>query len=44
VAEIGQTMLEPFKKGRDYRSIGRHVMAVDVLPTAAPMWFFIEAT
>jgi len=37
--EIGQTMLEPFKKGRDYRSIGRKIMAVDILPTAAPMWY-----
>lgn len=37
--EVGQTMLEPFKLGRDYRSIGRKVMAVDVLPTGAPMWY-----
>jgi len=38
-SEIGQTLLEPFKLGRDYRSIGRQVLAVDVLPTAAPMWY-----
>jgi len=37
--EVGQTLLEPFKLGRDYRSIGRKIMAVDVLPTAAPMWY-----
>jgi len=37
--EIGQTMLEPFKRGRDYRSIGHKVMAVDILPTAAAMWY-----
>ena len=38
-ARLGQTMLEPFKLGRDYVSIGRKLMAVDVLGTGAPMWY-----
>ncbi len=37
-AVIGQTILEPFKKGRDYVAIGRQMMFVDHLPTGAPMW------
>jgi len=28
-----------FKLGRDYKSIGRKLLAVDILPTAAPMWY-----
>ena len=27
------------KLGRDYVGIGRKCMAVDVLPTGAPMWY-----
>lgn len=37
--EIGQSIMEPFKVGRDYVSIGRKIMFVDMLPTAAPMWY-----
>jgi len=35
--EIGQTMLEPFKEGRDYVGMGRKCFYVDKLPTAAPI-------
>jgi len=35
---IAQTMLEPFKLGRDYMAIGRQVFAVDHLPQGAPMY------
>lgn len=38
-AVIGQTILEPFKQGRDYVAIGRQMMFVDHLPTGAPMWY-----
>lgn len=38
-SEIGQTLLEPFKLGRDYKAIGRQVLAVDILPIAVPMWY-----
>jgi len=39
---IAQTMLEPFKLGRDYVAIGRQVFAVDHLPAAAPMWYDLD--
>lgn len=32
-AVIGQTILEPFKRGRDYVAIGRQLMFVDHIPT-----------
>lgn len=41
-AVIGQTILEPFKKGRDYVAIGRQMMFVDHLPTGAPMWYDLD--
>jgi hypothetical protein len=37
--EIGQTMLEPFREGRDYVSIGRKIFAVDHVQPGAPMWY-----
>jgi len=37
--EIGQTMLEPFREGRDYVSIGRKLFAVDHVQPGAPMWY-----
>ena len=37
--EIGQTMLEPFKEGRDYISIGRKILAVHHLEPGAPAWY-----
>ena len=40
--EIGQTMLEPFKEGRDYVSIGRKVLAVHHLEPGAPAWYEID--
>lgn len=40
--EIGQTMLEPFKEGRDYVSIGRKVLAVHHLEPGAPAWYDID--
>ncbi len=39
---IAQTMLEPFKKGRDYVAIGRQVFAVDHLPAGAPMYYDLD--
>ncbi len=41
--EIGQTMLEPFKEGRDYVSIGRKILAVHHLEPGAPAWYDIDA-
>ena len=41
-SKIGQSMLEPFKLGRDYVAIGRQVFAVDHLPAAAPMWYDLD--
>jgi len=41
-ATIAQTMLEPFKKGRDYVGIGRQCFAVDHLPAGAPMWYDLD--
>lgn len=41
--EVGQTMLEPFKEGRDYISIGRKVFAVHHLEPGAPAWYDIDA-
>jgi len=38
-AIIAQTMLEPFKLGRDYVAINRHIFAVHNLPTGAPLWY-----
>lgn len=40
--EIGQTMLEPFKEGRDYVSIGRKLLAVHHLEPGAPAWYDID--
>lgn len=40
--EVGQTMLEPFKEGRDYVSIGRKVLAVHHLEPGAPAWYDID--
>lgn len=40
--EIGQTMLEPFKEGRDYISIGRKVFAVHHVEPGAPMWYDLD--
>lgn len=40
--EVGQTMLEPFKEGRDYISIGRKVLAVHHLEPGAPAWYDID--
>ncbi len=40
--EIGQTMLEPFKEGRDYVSIGRKIFAVHHLEPGAPAWYDID--
>lgn len=36
---LGQTMLEPFREGRDYVSIGRKIFAVDHVQPGAPMWY-----
>jgi hypothetical protein len=41
--EVGQTMLEPFKEGRDYISIGRKIFAVHHLEPGAPAWYDIDA-
>jgi hypothetical protein len=41
-SEIGQTMLEPFKEGRDYVSIGRRVLAVHHLEPGAPAWYELD--
>lgn len=40
--EIGQTMLEPFKEGRDYVSVGRKFFAVHHVEPGAPMWYDID--
>lgn len=40
--EVGQTMLEPFKEGRDYISIGRKIFAVHHLEPGAPAWYDID--
>lgn len=40
--EVGQTMLEPFKEGRDYISIGRKIFAVHHLEPGAPAWYEID--
>ena len=40
--EVGQTMLEPFKEGRDYISVGRKVFAVHHLEPGAPAWYDID--
>lgn len=37
--EVGQTMLEPFREGRDYISIGRKIVAVHHLEPGAPAWY-----
>ena len=37
--EVAQTILEPFKEGRDYVAIGRKLMFVDHLPQGAPAWW-----
>jgi len=39
---IAQTMLEPFKLGRDYVAIGRQVYAVDHLPQGSPMYYDLD--
>lgn len=41
--EVGQKMLEPFKEGRDYVSIGRKVLAVHHIEAGAPIWYDIDA-
>jgi len=38
-AILGQTMLEPFKKGRDYVAINRQVYAVHNVATGEPLWY-----
>ena len=40
--EIGQTMLEPFKEGRDYTAQGRKVLAVHHLEPGAPAWYELD--
>ena len=37
--DVAQTILEPFKEGRDYVAIGRKLMFVDHLPQGAPAWY-----
>ena len=37
--EVAQTLLEPFKEGRDYVGIGRKILFVDQVPQGAPMWY-----
>ena len=41
--EVGQTMLEPFKEGRDYIGQGRKILAVHHLEPGAPAWYEIDA-
>lgn len=41
--EVGQKMLEPFKEGRDYVSIGRKVLAVHHIEPGAPIWYDLDA-
>jgi len=36
---IAQSLLEPFKLGRDYMSIGRKILDTDILPPGAPIWY-----
>lgn len=38
-ARIGQTLIEPIRKGRDYVGITRKCVFVDKIPTGAPMWY-----
>lgn len=40
--EVGQTMLEPFREGRDYTSIGRKFLAVHHVEPGAPMWYDLD--
>ncbi len=37
--DVAQTLLEPFKEGRDYVGITRKVLFVDQIPQGAPMWY-----
>jgi len=37
--EVGQTMMEPFREGRDYVAVGRKVFGVDYVEPGAPMWY-----
>ena len=37
--EVGQTMMEPFREGRDYVALGRKVFGVDYVEPGAPMWY-----
>lgn len=37
--EVAQTLLEPFKEGRDYVGMGRKILFVDQVPQGAPMWY-----
>ena len=37
--EVGQTLLEPFKEGRDYVGLSRKLLFVDQIPQGAPMWY-----
>lgn len=37
--EVGQTLLEPFKEGRDYVGLSRKLFFVDQIPQGAPMWY-----
>jgi hypothetical protein len=37
--EVGQTLLEPFKEGRDYVGLSRKLFFVDMIPQGAPMWY-----
>lgn len=41
--EVGQKMLEPFKEGRDYVSLGRKVLAVHHIEAGAPIWYDLDA-
>ena len=38
-ARIGQSMIEPIRRGRDYVGTIRKCLWVDKLPTGAPMWY-----
>jgi len=38
-SRIGQSMMEPIRKGRDYVGLTRKCLWVDKLPTGAPMWY-----
>lgn len=41
--EVGQKMLEPFKEGRDYVSLGRKILAVHHIEAGAPIWYDLDA-